>query len=146
VLIKQRNRFIYAVLAILMSVGIYYSNEFPIDAAFFPILVLALMLFFSLVLFGETFRKKDDDKDEGVKTVSIISNSLMMIIYCASIIKFGFFTASFLLLIIVPVLWARWVKWHKFRLVLLFACIICGFAYVVFVRLFGVPLPSGSVI
>lgn len=153
-MLKQLHHDVYAGVVILVTSLFFLvqAKEFPERAALFPYLILALFLFFAVLLLITGFRKtamrkKDIEvptaDDEESLTIGMIKMPLLILVtvtaYVVLINFLGFFVSTALFM--VGILYMLKLKSLKtYVLTILFTLL---FIYLLFVKLLHVFLPTG---
>lgn len=147
--------FIYVALTIALAVFLYMSTslDYLVDgrplysestqdktAVYVRFLAIALG-FMSLLLLGKTLIAHSPRPLDFIKRPkAFFSLVIALIVYVLIMLKLGFFIASALFL---PV--TMWLMGHRSPLVIGLSTIgLLGFIYLLFVQLFGVPLPEAN--
>ena len=136
---SNHDRVASAVFFIAAGFLFYHTGEIPEEAAFYPRMVLGLMVILSVLMFLKTFLKKELTKifePFFIHPGRFIFIAFVMLTYIFGVQYLGYYSAS---LIFIPAV--AWVLGYRDTRVIL-ATTICYllFIFLVFDQLFGRPL------
>ncbi|MDR1710145.1 MAG: tripartite tricarboxylate transporter TctB family protein [Candidatus Accumulibacter sp.] len=140
---RIQDRILAVILAAFSVWAVYLVSDFPEEARFFPLLVIAGIFLLTALIAISSFMSKSEALADPTPLGSVLGFGLLVGVYLAAIACLGFFAASVILLFAVPKIWGRGENKESLLHVALFAAALCVFVFVVFVCIFEVPLPKG---
>lgn len=146
-MVQRKQDMIFGFVGIGVSLfAMWQSYQYPTDSALFPILSAAGIFICSLMLLIISRKNENssgNEKVEGINIKSALTFGLIILLYVFSIEKMGFFSSSFLFVLVISMLWGGFGKGVSIRFSLIFAVLFTILLYVTFVKIFTVPLPKG---
>lgn len=146
-MVQRKQDMIFGFVGIGVSLfAMWQSYQYPPDSALFPILSAAGIFICSLMLLIISRKNENssgNEKVEGINIKSALTFGLIILLYVFSIEKMGFFSSSFLFVLVISMLWGGFGKGVSIRFSLIFAVLFTILLYVTFVKIFTVPLPKG---
>ncbi len=139
------DRYLTIFMVFLSSFYYFQIRKLPAEAGKYPKFVLGLLLLFTVILGIQSFFMKDKGEKKqlfkGFLPKQFIFILCTCIIYIMSLDIFGFFSSTFVYLIIA--MWGLKIKVKYASLVSVGFCIVI---YLVFVTFLKVPVPRGMLI